>query len=157
MKYYITYFYNVRFLKPYQIPFSTAIWDPKWWHEGKGYSHYFKDKNNVYNGLRIEPLHPEPGNEECTNCWSDHDPSRCTFMQKYRAQLAGLDFQQITWYLETTAKNIKAKEGFSEEPEIVLLVYEKPDNPCSERQPLIEWFSKNGVALEEFKKPEKDN
>ena len=152
MKYYITYFYNVRFLKPYQIPFSTALWDPKWWHDGKGYNHYFKDKNGVYNGLRVEQLHPEPGNSECTNCWSDHDPTKCTFMQNYRNQLKELDFNNVIWFLETTANNIKKLEGFSEEPEIILLVYEKPDNPCSERVPLMEWFKENGVELKEYKK-----
>ena len=31
MKIYISYFYAVRFFKPYQIPMSTAVWDPKWW------------------------------------------------------------------------------------------------------------------------------
>ena len=152
MKYFITYFYNVRFLKPYQIPFSTAIWDPKWWHDGKGYNHYFKDKNGVYNGLRIEPLHPEEDNHECTNCWSDHDPTRCTFIERYKQQLDALNIKDIIWYLETTAKNIQVLEGFSEEPEIFLLVYEKPDNPCSERWPLIEWFAKHGIEVKEYER-----
>lgn len=36
---------------------------------------------------------------------------------------------------------------------LVLVVYEKPDNPCSERGGLIEWFKENGINLEEFKPP----
>ena len=152
MKYYITYFYNIRFFKPYDIPFSTAIWDQPWFHEKKGNNHYFKDKNGVYNGLRISCLAPEPDNHECTNCWSDHDPTKCTFIQNYKKQLDELDFDQVKWYLETTANNIKAKEGFEEEPNIILLVYEKPDNPCSERWPLKEYFKAHGIELEEWRK-----
>lgn len=152
MKYYITYFYNIRFFKPYDIPFSTALWDQPWFHEKKGNNHYFKDKNGVYNGLRINCLAPAPDNHECTNCWSDHDPTKCTFIQYYKKQLDELDFDQVKWYLETTANNIKAKEGFEEEPNIILLVYEKPDNPCSERWPLKEYFKAHGIELEEWRK-----
>jgi hypothetical protein len=47
---------------------------------------------------------------------------------------------------------IKKHEGFEEDPIIVLLVYEKPDNPCSERCVLIDWFKKNNIELEEFQR-----
>lgn len=38
------------------------------------------------------------------------------------------------------------------EPEIILIVYETPDNPCSERRVLIDWFASNGYELEEYRK-----
>lgn len=44
---------------------------------------------------------------------------------------------------------IKKHDGFEEDPIIVLLVYEKPDNPCSERWPLKDWFAKHGLELQE--------
>ena len=59
MAIYISYFYNVRFLKPDQVPVSTAVWDPKWFHDFKGQSHKFFDKRGVLNGLRAESLHPD--------------------------------------------------------------------------------------------------
>ena len=37
-------------------------------------------------------------------------------------------------------ERIKSKLGFSEEPEIVLLVHEAPSNPCSERTVLQDFF-----------------
>ena len=33
---------------------------------------------------------------------------------------------------------------------IVLIVYEAPNNKCSERGPLQIWFNENGVKLEEW-------
>ena len=42
--------------------------------------------------------------------------------------------------------------GIMEEPEIVLIVYETPNNPCSERLPIIEWFSENEFEIKEWEK-----
>ena len=151
MKFKISYFYQIRFFKPYQIPFSTALYDPKWFHKN---GRYYKDKNGVYNGLRCEPLHPEPGNEECLNCWSDHDPTKCTFIENYKKQLSEISFDEMLFYLTRTAENIKQIEGFKEEPEIILIVYETPDNKCSERDSIIELFANHGIELTEFKKEE---
>ena len=72
-------------------------------------------------------------------------------MTAYRTQLENTDFKEVYSWLETVANNVKQIEGFDEEPEIILMVYETPDNPCSERQPLIEWFAKNGIKIKEFK------
>ena len=51
--------------------------------------------------------------------------------------------------LEAMGSAIQKHEGFEEDPIIVLLVYEKPDNPCSERWPLKDWFMAHGLELEE--------
>lgn len=32
MKFYTSYFYKLRFFTPNMLPFSTAKWDPKWYH-----------------------------------------------------------------------------------------------------------------------------
>ncbi len=151
VKFYITYFYNVRFLKPYQIPFSTAIWDPKWYHQNKGQDYVYKDENGVYNGLRIETLHPALDNDYCVDC--DHsDKGDCIFIEKYRKQLNDTNFDLTMNFLNQTMQHIKNTEGFEEEPECVILVHEKPDNPCSERWSLIDWFKEHGIDLVEFKK-----
>lgn len=53
MKFYISYFYQIRFFKPNMIPISTAKWDPKWYSQnGKPYI----DKRGVVNGLRAPVL-----------------------------------------------------------------------------------------------------
>ena len=50
------------------------------------------------------------------------------------------------------AKEVKKINSYEGEPEIILLVYETPDNPCSERQPLIDYFGKHGIKIEEYNK-----
>ena len=55
----VSYFYHVRHFKPYMIPFSTAVWDPAWYHNFKRDHNYtYVDKNGVLNGLRIPFLRP---------------------------------------------------------------------------------------------------
>lgn len=155
MKIYISYFYNVRFLKPNQIPFSTAVWDPKWFHDGSDKNNVFVDKNGVFCGLRIEELNPEKCH--ATGCPCEYHKTgegyqSCSFLQAYRLSLRKLNFQAIIDKLEDIAAKCKQWIGFEEEPEIILLVYETPENPCSERMPLIEWFAENGVELSEWEK-----
>ena len=151
MKYYITYFYNVRFLKPNMIPFSTAVWDPKWWHDYKGASYAFVDKNGVINGLRVETLQPQ---SHCCPCEAKN-PEACLFLKEYSIQLENTNFEELTGYLEAVAYDAKEQLKFQEEPEIVLLVYEKPDNPCSERWPLLKYFANHGIILNEFDREER--
>ena len=59
MKVATSYFYQIRFFKPNMIPVSTAMWDPKWFHNFKNQYHVFKDRNGVYNGLRYPALSPK--------------------------------------------------------------------------------------------------
>ena len=149
MKIYTSYFYNIRFLKPYQIPLSTAIWDPKWFHNGLGNSEVFLDKNGVINGLRLEELNPG-------SCHADGCPCKeknyldCWFLKSYRAGLRNIDFKALYEKLETFALGWKEIAKFEEEPEIILIVYETPGNPCSERVPIQEWFAENGIKVEEL-------
>ena len=53
MKIMTSYFYQIRFFKPYMIPLSTAKWDPKWFHRNQGQNYQFKDKNGewLFSGL----------------------------------------------------------------------------------------------------------
>jgi len=146
MKVKISYFYNIRFFKPYQIPVSTACYDPRWYYS-KG---VVKDKNGVYNGIRMELLHADAESANCSLDCKD-DPATCTFLTVYRDQLRKTNFQEVYNWLQQLADNVQNLEGFEEEPEVVLMVYEAPDNKCSERGPLIDWFKENGYDLEELK------
>lgn len=149
----ISYFYHVRNLKPNQIPVSTAKFDPKWFHSGRDNDYLYLDKNGVINGLRIEELAPGKccdglckGRESCEDY-----PSSCDFLAAYKAQLAALNYGVVAAYLEEIAQTAKEAFHFTEEPEIVLMVYEAVGNPCSERVSIQEWFAKHGVTVSELK------
>lgn len=148
MKIYTSYFYQVRNFTPNVIPFSTAMWPPKYFGRIP-----FKDKRGIFNGLSCPPLVP---GDECNNLCrgpencATKDSSTCPFLKTYRAQLDRLDFDKVVTRLQAIANQIKEDEGFEEEPVVVLLVYEKPSNPCSERVAIQEWFRDNGIEVEEW-------
>lgn len=150
MKIYTSYFYQVRNFKRHMIPLSTAVWDPKWFHQHV--MTVYKDKNGVYNGLRLEEFAPK--NHECHGLDHCTAPIRgdCNFLKSYRQQLDELNFDNIMELFSQIWKTINEWEHFGEEvePVIVLLVYESPDNPCSERRIIQEWFKDHGVIVEEF-------
>lgn len=59
-------------------------------------------------------------------------------------------FRECQSYFRRTSKNSKRIFRIQEEPVIVLLVHEAPNNPCSERWALKDWFLDNGYILEEY-------
>lgn len=154
MKFYITYFYNVRFLKPNQIPISTAASDPTWYHNNTGNNLYcFLDINNVINGIREETLSCKYISKEhqvCQkNCLYKGLPL-CPFLKGYAEYLSTVNFSYIIDEFARIASDVQKINGFIGEPEIILLVHEKPDNPCSERKALVDLFNKNGYDLQEW-------
>jgi len=159
--FYITYFYNVRFFKPYEIPISTAFSDPKWYHKDSYNKNLcFIDNNGVINGIREDSLHFSTemshalGDDMCSGPEScKYTANECPFLCEYFNYLQTIDFNN---YLipELTRVAIDAKKllGFEEEPRIILLVHEKPDNPCSERWALIDLFRQHNTELIEWRK-----
>ena len=155
MKIYITYFYNVRFFKPNMIPISTALWDPVWYHAGThNQNKCFIDKNGVMNGIREESLalpeekHPE---EMCQHdCPFKSKVPYCQFLEAYYKHLKSLDFKRLLLEFQRVADDVKKITHYEGGPEIVLLVHEKPDNPCSERAGLIQLFKDNNIDLKEW-------
>ena len=87
----------------------------------------------------------------CCPC-ENKDPTTCRFIKDYAEYLDTLDFDKV--YSDLTFIGNKGKEilKFDEEPEICLMVYEKPDNPCSERKSLMEYFNKHGIPITEWNK-----
>jgi len=151
MKIYTSYFYQIRFFKPYQIPLSTAMWDPKWYHEFKGQDHTFVDKNGVLNGLRAQIfcLPEEQYNDECGKpCW--FAPPDCPFMTKYYEYLSSLDFDNIMDRCNKSCEKVKQKLGFIEEPELILIVHEPKSCKCAERPVLQRWFKEHNVEVKEW-------
>lgn len=144
-KWSITYFYNVRHLTKNQMPLSTAIFPPKWYAESNK-SKAFLDKNLVINGLTIHEFVPKSA-EECP-CVKKN-PAKCSFLKMYRKQLHELNFEKVIQSYEELARKLSNITNI-EIDEIVLLVYEKPTNACSERAALKELFHENGQILEEL-------
>lgn len=152
MNIYTSYFFKVRFFTPNQIPLSTAMWDPKWYHDNRDQETLFFDKRGVINGLRVPFFAPDAtcnglcrGAKACIQ-----DPADCMFLQAYRAQLARLSFKGVMSSLQSIASWAVYKGLVKDGPELVLLVHEATNNPCSERVPIQEWFQNYGVTVKEL-------
>lgn len=148
MKFYISYFAQFRNMTPKQICFSTAIWDPKWFHDFADQKHKFVKDGKIY-GLRASFFNSK--DSSCQGMPCPYSPKSCKFLQRYAAQLSTLDFNRAISALKDAANDI-AKQLHVEDPDIVLLVHETPSNLCSERHAIINWFKSNGVTLHEWKK-----
>lgn len=152
-KVYISYFYNIRFMNKDFIPISTALSDPKWFHHNTYNKNFiFYDKNDVINGLREERLMPGPTCQDLchgTKGCSDH-PSECQFLINYRKQLDEIDFDKFSQDMEEILADYYSARKIC--ANLVFIVYEVPDNPCSERGALIEWFKSHNVEVEEWNK-----
>lgn len=154
MKVYISYFYTVRFFTPNMIPFSTAMWDPKWYHANSHNQKYaFFDKRGVINGLKADPLIPDSNcNGLCRgpDYCNPPDPDNCQFLKRYMDQLESIPFDNFMTDLTNICNALCLINKIEGEPIAVILVHEAPTNPCSERIPLMKWFHNNGVDIQEL-------
>lgn len=126
IKFYISYYYKLRFMPEDALVIGTSTTWPFW--DKKTKTRY-----------RLEPLVPQ---QTCCPC-DNRVSSGCEFKRLYKQQLDALDFDNI----------IKPLEEFAESQHktmIVLMVYEAPDNTCSERSIIVQWFKDHGKVLEEF-------
>lgn len=148
MEYFISTFYNTRYFQPHQIGISTAVWQPKYWK-------YEQNKNGAVMGICEPLLSPAKLSEDVIcqrNCHHKNEIPSCPFLISYREYLETVDFEKLMAEFKRIADEVKKINNYQQEPEIVLLVYESVNNPCSERQPLIDYFAKNGIILKEFTK-----
>lgn len=155
MKIRLSYYYQIRNFKPYMIPMSTTLSDPLWYHDFEDNTHIFKDKRGVLNGLRLLPIITEAKKcaaAACPEC-IDKNPQTCPFLKEYRQLLDNVDFDKmlkgITQYMTDYCK----RNNITEEPIAVLMVYEAPNNPCSERNALIDYFNSKGIDCRELDYP----
>lgn len=153
MKVYISYFYHVRNLPPNIVPISTAVSDPDWFHDHQASFHVFTDKRGVLNGIRARELSPysvTPSSLCSPKC--NRNYRKCAFLREYSTYLAGVDFDKLMEKLHAQLEIVGKGDA-----DICLMVYEKPDNHCSEREPLIRWFAAHGVTVAEFEpEPEQE-
>ncbi len=156
----ISYFYQIRFFKPYMVPLSTAMWDPKWFHNFKGQDTAFIDRNGVINGLRMNMLVPGSscdglcyGVDKCKS----KDPATCAFLREYEKQIYSINWDEFKYWLKAISTFAVNELGLTRFPMLVFMVYEKYDNPCSEREVLLKWFHSKGLDVEELNYPISDN
>ena len=157
MKVRTSYFSQIRNFKKNMIPVSTALWDPAWFHNFSGDdNHIFFDNRKILNGLRIESIieqgrHSNHGPDKCP-C-EKKEYQTCSFLCDYRKNLDNIDFDKMMADMQKLADNYKEKEKIQDEIIIVLIVYEAPNNPCSERKPLQDYFNSHGIECKELDYP----
>ena len=150
-KIYISYFYNIRFFPTNLVPVSTAVWDPKWYHDNHSQDYTYIDKRGVLVGSRIEELSPYklPDEVICTpEC--PRESQNCPFLATYQEYLDRLSFSKIKAKLDAISEDAQYRLGLDKPADICIMVHEKPDNPCSERWSLIEFFNEEGIDIKEF-------
>ncbi len=160
MKYFVSYFYQVRNFPNNVLPISTAKWDPKWFHEFQSQNHLFLDKRGIVNGARAPQLvFPEENflalEEQGQACRKDCPfyGTDCQFMKVYFEYLSTIDFNSFLDKLERYAAQVSNLTHIPLDT-IVLLVHEPPTVTCAERPVLQKWFSANGMNLSEWTKPQ---
>lgn len=154
MKIATSYFYQIRNFLPNMIPVSTAMSDPLWYRPGLD-EEYYLDKRNVVNGLRYEYLIVQNSEKAVCPCplHEQRNGFQCDFLTRYKIALDQLDFDRIMKAFQYCADKFQKELGFKEEPIIVLMVYEVPSNPCSERIVLQKYFQEHGVNCQELTYP----
>lgn len=157
MKIRTSYYYQIRNFKRNYIPVSTTQTDPLWFHDFTGdYNHIFKDKRGIVNGIRCLPIikcgKAAQGCKGPDLCQYTPAPA-CPFLSSYRDNLAQLDFDTLLKDFSSLALQYQIHENIDDEITIVLIVYETPKNPCSERQALINYFTSNGIECKELEYP----
>lgn len=154
-----SYFYQIRFFKPNMVPLSTAVWDPKWFHEFQKQDHVFVDKNGVMNGLRVPAMAPGPSTEgtcrgpENPGLGCAGDPLTCLFLTLYLEQLRKLDCADYMRRVENLCRRTMTMLGCDLEPTAVFIVHEAPTKACSERRIIQQWLTENGYPCKELSYP----
>ena len=133
MQIYTSYFYQIRNFTPNMIPVSTALSDPIWYRPPEG-KEYYIDQRGIICGLRYKPLIVQSYGQNTCPC-EERNPENCECMKEYK---------QLLYYLVDKERTLKAFEHCLKKfnaDTIVLIVYEAPNNPCSERAALQEFFN----------------
>jgi len=142
MKLYTSYFAQLRKFPPNLIGLSTATWNPKWRPMGK-------DARGV---ICVDCPPFKPGHScdgLCNGKCNPKHPEDCLFLQNYKAQLDKININSIQESLGNLATKIMYNEGI-QDIDFAFLVYERFDNPCSERVAIQQYFREHGIKCEEW-------
>lgn len=137
----------------------------------------FVDRRGIYNGFRAPILSPAQVTAEChgpEQCQYPA-PSSCPFILNYRQYLESLSFFDVLhslmciyWQWQACLRtnnttNILSSDQYARpmdpthrlpsDPILVLMVHEAPENLCSERQALQQYFTGQGITCLELQYP----
>jgi len=155
MQFYISYFQQLRHFDSTCIPIDTSVWAPKWLDPSNGKKQYLNE-NQVMIGIKEESFlmtEDEIPEEMCSGkpCPYIGKWPHCQFLDAYWKHLQKIDFNgYLIPELHRIAEDVRKITHYKGEPKIVLMVHEKPDNPCSERAGLIRLFKEHGIELKEW-------
>lgn len=134
MKYYISYFGQMRNLPSNILPISTVMREQHWFAGTVKRVEELVVPQEIVS--RLEAKH--------TMCQKNCVLSLpCNFMIEYLNYLRTLNFNQILSKINTMASKNPRVDS------IVLMVYEKSSCKCAERPCLQQWFKENGIELKE--------
>ena len=139
MKYYISYFGQMRNFPPNLLPVSTVMWEQPW----------FAGTVEKLDELIVPQSvisHLEAHHEMCQKNCPLSSSLPCGFMTAYLDYLRTLDFNQVLMKLSLMTLRHPRVDS------IALMVYEKPSCKCAERPCLQQWFKENGIELKEWEK-----
>ena len=143
MKFYTSYWAQVRNFPRNLVGLNTTIWPPKWRPLGK-------DKNGVI-VIDCPPFKPGKKCEGLCNgkCAIKH-PQDCAFLQTYYQQLEDEITPNFFVIINNIAEKIKESEHL-DDVDFAFIVFEKYANPCSERAAIQKWFNSHNIPIEEWK------
>ena len=140
MKYYISYFGQMRNFPSNLLPVSTVMWEQAWFAGTVEKLEELIVPQSVVSSLEA---HHTMCQKNCPLSLS----LPCGFMAAYLDYLRKLDFDQVLMKLNLMTLRHPHVDS------IALMVYEKPSCKCAERPCLQQWFKENGIELVEWEKP----
>lgn len=153
MKWSITCFSNIRYMNKHILPISTITKPPSFFRSHPTDNLFHFDKNGVLLGIICNELSSHHAKSSFTfslcPC-KEKDYENCEFLKKYYNYLKTIDFRSFIDKYEKLAR-AASNELEYEIKEVVIIVYEKELNKCSERTVIKKWFKDNRYELEEFK------
>lgn len=142
MKIYTSYWAMVRKFPRNLIGLNTTVFSPRWRAMGK-------DARGV---ICVDCPPFKPGytcSGLCNGKCDPKHPNDCEFLKAYKAQLDRINIHSIQESLGKLATQIAQDEGL-QDIDFAFLVYEKYDNPCSERIAIQQYFKEHGIKCEEW-------
>lgn len=142
MKLYTSYWAQVRNFPRNLVGLNTTVWPPKWRPLGP-------DKNGVW-VVDCWPLKPGSACEGlCAGKCEPKHPKDCEFLKVYKGQLDYLNFDTFMGQLHALKEKMEQGENLKD-IDFAFIVFEKYDNPCSERWPIQQWMREHGVEIKEW-------
>jgi len=144
MQLYTSYWAQVRNFPPNLIGLNTTIWPPRWRSLGQ-------DKRGVW-VIDCPPF--KPGKQcdgLCNGKCNPKHPNDCKFLNVYRNQLDNIDVEDFLIHLEKLAEKFKTNEHYTN-VDFAFIVFETPQNSCSERIAIQAWGAMVGLDIKEWKK-----